>query len=74
MDALIESIKKFGILTPLVIRKKKMGDDGRIAFCFAVEISYPNENDQRALLNAIGSEDATPSFAQAIELKKGGML
>ena len=47
-----------------------MVDDGRIAFRPAVELSYLNQNEQRDLLDAIGSEDATPSLAQAIELKK----
>lgn len=65
-----EQVRRYIRLTYLSKELLQMVDDGRIAFRPAVEISYLNQNEQRDLLDAIGSEDATPSLAQAIELKK----
>ena len=47
-----------------------MVDDGRIAFRPAVELSYLSVEQQKNLIYTIESEDATPSLAQAIEMKK----
>jgi len=47
-----------------------MVDDGRIAFRPAVELSYLSVEQQKDLIYTIESEDATPSLAQAIEMKK----
>ena len=47
-----------------------MVDDGRIAFRPAVELSYLTAVEQNDLVETIGSEDATPSLSQAIEMKK----
>lgn len=65
-----EQVRRYVRLTYLSKDLLQMVDDGRIAFRPAVELSYLNQNEQRDLLDAIGSEDATPSLAQAIELKK----
>ena len=47
-----------------------MVDDGRIAFRPAVELSYLSVEQQKDLIYTIESEDATPSHAQSIEMKK----
>ena len=47
-----------------------MVDERRIAFNPAVEISYLSEEQQYTLLEAMGYNDATPSLAQAIKMKK----
>ena len=47
-----------------------MVDEGRIAFRPAVELSHLQEQEQYDLLTTIESEDATPSFSQAIRLKR----
>ena len=47
-----------------------MVDDSRIALQPAVELSYLTVEQQKDLIYTIESEDATPSLAQAIEMKK----
>ncbi len=47
-----------------------MVDERQIAFRPAVEISYLSEEHQYTLLEAMGYNDATPSLAQAIKMKK----
>lgn len=109
MKRLIESIQKFGTLTPALARPLQEGgyelisghrrlaacqvlgietmpviiremsddeaviamvDENKIAFNPAVEISYLDQSEQRALLSAMELNDCTPSHAQAIRLKK----
>lgn len=65
-----EQVRRYIRLTYLSKELIQIVDDGRIAFRPAVEISYLTKEEQRDLLDAIGSSDATPSLAQAIELKK----
>ena len=47
-----------------------MVDEGKIAFRPAVELSYLQKHEQEALLETISYEDATPSLAQAIKMKR----
>lgn len=47
-----------------------MVDEKKIAFRPAVELSYLTEEEQYVLLDAIEFSDATPSLAQAINMKK----
>lgn len=57
-------------LTELVPEILEMVDERQIAFRPAVEISYLSEEQQYSLLEAMGYNDATPSLAQAIKMKK----
>lgn len=57
-------------LTELVPEILQMVDERQIAFRPAVEISYLAEEQQNTLLEAMGYNDATPSLAQAIKMKK----
>ena len=57
-------------LTELVPEILQMVDERQIAFRPAVEISYLAEEQQYTLLEAMGYNDATPSLAQAIKMKK----
>ena len=57
-------------LTELVPEILQMVDERQIAFRPAVEISYLSEEQQYMLLEAMGYNDATPSLAQAIKMKK----
>lgn len=57
-------------LTELEPKLLDMVDEGRIALRPAVEISYLQKNEQSALLEEISYNDATPSLAQAIKMKK----
>ncbi|WP_276358103.1 ParB/RepB/Spo0J family partition protein [Cohnella caldifontis] len=54
-------------LTPYIL---EMVDDKRIAFNPAVELSYLDEEEQKALYETMQSEDCTPSLAQAQRMKK----
>ena len=63
-------IQRYIRLTELVPEILQMVDDRQIAFRPAVEISYLTEEQQYTLLEAMGYNDATPSLAQAIKMKK----
>ena len=65
-----EQIRRFIRLTELVPEILQMVDDRQIAFRPAVEISYMTEEQQYTLLEAMEYNDATPSLAQAIKMKK----
>lgn len=56
-------------LTYLLPEILAMVDDSKIAFRPAVELSYLAEQEQRTLYDTMGSEDCTPSLAQAIKMK-----
>ena len=57
-------------LTELVPEILQMVDERQIAFRPAVEISYLSEEQQYTLLEAMEYNDATPSLAQAVKMKK----
>ncbi|WP_270650380.1 ParB/RepB/Spo0J family partition protein [Longicatena caecimuris] len=61
---------RFVRLTELVPEILTMVDERRIALNPAVEISYLTEEQQYTLLEAMSYNDATPSLAQAIKMKK----
>ena len=65
-----EQVRRYIRLTYLIRELLDMVDDGRIAFRPAVELSYLTAVEQNDLVETIGSEDATPSLTQAIEMKK----
>ena len=61
---------RFVRLTELVPEILMMVDERRIALNPAVELSYLTEGQQYTLLEAMEYNDATPSLAQAIKMKK----
>ena len=65
-----DQIRRFIRLTELVPEVLQMVDEKQIAFRPAVEISYLAEEQQYTLLEAMSYNDATPSLAQAIKMKK----
>ena len=65
-----DQIRRFIRLTELVPEILQMVDERQIAFRPAVEISYLTEEQQYTLLEAMSYNDATPSLAQAIKMKK----
>ena len=65
-----EQVRRYIRLTYLIKEILDMVDDGRIAFRPAVELSYLTVEQQKDLFYTMESEDATPSLAQAIEMKK----
>lgn len=63
-------IYRYVSLTKLVPELLEMVDTGKIKMLPAVEISFLDEDAQRDLVDAIDTEDCTPSHAQAIRMKK----
>lgn len=57
-------------LTYLIPELLQLVDEGKIALNPAVELSYLDRADQSTVLDAMLSQDCTPSHAQAIRLKK----
>ena len=65
-----DQVRRFIRLTELVPEILQMVDERQIAFRPAVELSYLTEGQQYNLLEAMEYNDATPSLAQAIKMKK----
>ncbi len=63
-------IQRYIRLTELEPELQQMVDEKKIAFTPAVELSYLQSEEQRQLLQAIDSEQATPSLSQAQRMKK----
>ncbi|MFT8888248.1 MAG: ParB/RepB/Spo0J family partition protein [Ethanoligenens sp.] len=63
-------ISRFIRLTYLVPELLQMVDEKKIAFNPAVELSFLKEDEQRHLLDAMESEQSTPSLSQAQRMKK----
>ena len=72
-----DTVRRFIRLTELVPELQQMVDEKKIGMTPAVEISYLKPEEQKMLLTAIDSEQATPSLSQAQRMKKlsqGGKL
>ena len=65
-----DQIRRYIRLTELVPGLVNMVDEGRIAMRPAVELSYLSEKEQEDLLESISYQEATPSLAQAIKMRK----
>ncbi|MBR2885852.1 MAG: ParB/RepB/Spo0J family partition protein [Clostridia bacterium] len=65
-----DQVYRYIRLTHLLPKLLEYVDEGRIAFTPAVEISYLNDIEQQDLIEAIESEDCTPSLSQAVRMKK----
>lgn len=63
-------IKRYIRLTELIPPLLDMVDERRIAFNPAYELSFLTKDEQRLLLDAMDSEQATPSLSQAQRLKQ----
>ena len=63
-------IQRFIRLTELIPTLLDMVDERKIAFNPAVELSYLKKEEQTLLLEAMDSEQATPSLSQAQRLKQ----
>lgn len=63
-------IQRFIRLTELIPELLDMVDNRKIAFNPAVELSYLKPHEQTMLLDAMDSEQATPSLSQAQRLKQ----
>ena len=65
-----KQVQRFIRLTELIPPLLDMVDERKIAFNPAVELSYLKPEEQVELLDAMDSEQATPSLSQAQRLKK----
>ena len=66
----MSQVKRFIRLTELIPTLLDMVDERKIAFNPAVELSYLKKEEQTLLLEAMDSEQATPSLSHAQRLKK----
>ena len=69
----VKQVQRFIRLTELIPPLLDMVDERNIAFNPAVELSYLKPEEQVELLDAMDSEQATPSLSQAQRLKKFSM-
>ena len=65
-----DQVRRYIRLTNLVPELLEYVDDGRIKMRPAVELSYLDEDSQRDIVEEIDMNDATPSHAQAIKMRK----
>jgi ParB family chromosome partitioning protein len=65
-----EQIRRYIRLTNLVPELLEFVDEGRIKMRPAVELSYLDEDCQRDIVDEIDTNDATPSHAQTIRMRK----
>lgn len=65
-----EQIRRYIRLTNLVPELLEFVDEGRIKMRPAVELSYLDEDCQRDIVDEIDLNDATPSHAQTIKMRK----
>ncbi len=65
-----DTVWRYVRLTNLSPELLQLVDDGKIALSPAVALSYLSEKEQADLLETIESEDCTPSYAQAIQMKE----
>ena len=65
-----ETVRRYIRLTYLEKELLNLVDDGRIALTPAVELSYLMPKEQQNLLMTIESEDCTPSYSQAVRMRK----
>ena len=65
-----KQVQRYIRLTALLPELLDMVDERKIAFNPAVELSWLRPEEQRGLLEAMDSEQATPSLSQAQRLKK----
>jgi len=63
-------IKRYIRLTDLIPEVLQMVDAGKISMRPAVELSYLPKEEQQTLLDAMESEDCTPSHVQAMKMRK----
>ena len=65
-----DQIRRYIRLTELIPPILDMVDEGKIAMCPAVELSYLPKEQQLEFFDTMELEDCTPSHAQAIKMRK----
>ena len=70
LESSARNIQRYIRLTELIPELLDMVDEKKIALNPAYELSFLKKEEQRDLLDAMDSEQATPSLSQAQRLKK----
>lgn len=65
-----DTVYRYIRLTNLIPELLDMMDEGKIAFSVGVELSFLDDKLQYDVLNACEENDNTPSYAQAVEMRK----
>lgn len=65
-----KTVQRYIRLTHLIPELLAYMDEGKMALSVGVELSYLYEEHQRAVVEAIDYYDCTPSYAQAVRLRK----
>jgi ParB family chromosome partitioning protein len=65
-----DTVKRYIRLTHLVPQLLDCMDENKIAFSVGVELSYLGTDFQYAVLDAMAQEDCTPSYSQAVRMRK----
>ena len=63
-------VRRYIRLTNLIPELLDMMDEGKIAFSVGVELSFLDDELQYDVLNACEENENTPSYAQAVEMRK----
>ena len=63
-------VKRFIRLTHLLPELLTLLDEGKVSFSVGVELSFLDKPAQRQVLDAIGANDCTPSYSQAVRLHR----
>ena len=65
-----ETVRRFIRLTHLIPELLDLMDEGKIALMVGEALSYLGDEEQYAVLEECEMNDCTPSYAQAVEMKK----
>ena len=65
-----ETVRRFIRLTHLIPKLLDLMDEGKIALMVGEALSYLGDKEQYAVLEQCEVNDCTPSYAQAVEMKK----
>lgn len=65
-----KTVQRYIRLTHLIPALLDQMDEGKIAFSVGVELSYLSDEAQYDLLDAMERNDCTPSYAQAVRLRR----
>jgi ParB family chromosome partitioning protein len=65
-----DQVRRFVRLTDLIPQALELVDTGKIAMRPAVELSYLPPEQQQTVMEAIESEECTPSHVQALKMRK----
>ena len=65
-----ETVRRFIRLTHLIPELLEFMDEGKIALMVGEALSYLGDEEQYAVLEECEMNDCTPSYAQAVEMKK----